>query len=256
MGADLLLADIDSFTLDLVTTTKTKKIPVKQMISLADRFPMAFDRLRRRGACTFETELADFDRAHPGLYLAKLRNVEVVFVGLTGATPIAGTLRNVGVSRSGARTAPSSRASYPADVMVLSQYEIRAGRAGLPLQSERPAAVREQRHRDAVAARPAARRQRLRPARDPRRAARPVLRRLLQIRARGDSARGAAQDGQRLARLLAEMMFPDELFYLRTRARPSSLFDAGMFPRKQKNFKRTQPTLKDWARPARTSCCV
>ena len=39
MGADLLLADIDFFTHDYVTTTKTRKIPVKQTISLADCLP-------------------------------------------------------------------------------------------------------------------------------------------------------------------------------------------------------------------------
>ena len=90
LGADMLLADIDYFTLDHVTTTKTKKIPVKRTISLADSYPMAFQSLKTTGSCSFETELADFDRDYPGYYLAKMRNVELVFVGITGATSIAG----------------------------------------------------------------------------------------------------------------------------------------------------------------------
>jgi hypothetical protein len=125
MGADLLLADIDSFTLDYLTTTKSKKIPVKRVISIADAYPIQFDRLKRLGDCTFETTFADFDRHHPGLYLAKVRNVEVIFVGLSGPQGVAGTLRNVGVSRFRASSGTITERLYPADVMVLSQYEIR-----------------------------------------------------------------------------------------------------------------------------------
>jgi hypothetical protein len=125
MGADLLLTDIDSFTLDHLTTVKTKKVPVKKTISLADSYPTQFNRLQTKGWCTFETTLADFDRQHPGLYLAKVRNVEVVFVGLTGVRGVAGTLRNIGVSRFRASNGGTITRLYPADVMVLSQYEIR-----------------------------------------------------------------------------------------------------------------------------------
>ncbi len=98
MGADLLIADIDSFTFDYITTTKTKKIPVKKSLSLADSYPTQFHRLQSQGRCTFETRFANFDREHPGLYLAKIRNIEVVFVGLSGSHSIAGTIRNIGVS--------------------------------------------------------------------------------------------------------------------------------------------------------------
>ena len=91
MGADFLLVDIDYFTLDHVTTTLNKKVPVKKTISLADSFAMAFNRLKSKGSCQFQTELADFDRENPGLFLCKLRNVELIFVGITGATSIAGS---------------------------------------------------------------------------------------------------------------------------------------------------------------------
>ncbi|MCA9285598.1 MAG: hypothetical protein KDA22_10300 [Phycisphaerales bacterium] len=125
MGADLLMADIDSFTFDHVTTTKTKKLPVKRSISLADSYAMSFQALKTNGHCLFETSFADFDRQHPGLYLAKIRNVELVFVGIAGATSIAGTLRNIGVSRFRRSDGTIVSRMYPADVMSLSQYEIR-----------------------------------------------------------------------------------------------------------------------------------
>jgi hypothetical protein len=125
MGADLLLADIDYFTFDHVTTTKTKKAPVKKVISLADAFVMAFHALKSKGRCFFQTEFAEFDRNHPGLYLCKLRNVEVVFVGITRATSISGSLRNIGVSKFRRENGTTLTRVYPSDVMPLSQYEIR-----------------------------------------------------------------------------------------------------------------------------------
>ena len=125
MGADLLLADIDYFTLDHVTTTKTKKAPVKKVLSLADSFVMAFHALKSNGRCFFQTEFSEFDRNHPGLYLCKLRNVELVFVGITRATSISGSLRNVGVSKFRRENGAVVTRLYPSDVMPLSQYEIR-----------------------------------------------------------------------------------------------------------------------------------
>ncbi len=108
-----------------MTTVKSKKLPVKKVISIADAYPMAFQELRTRGLCRFPTEFADFDREHPGMYLCKLRNVELALVGITSATTLAGTLRNVGVSRfRGADGSIVSR-TYPADVMPLSQYSVR-----------------------------------------------------------------------------------------------------------------------------------
>ncbi len=125
LGADRLLADVDSFTADYVTTVKSKKLPVKKMISIADAYPMAFQQLRTRGVCRFPTEFADFDREHPGLYLCKLRNVELVLVGITTASSVAGSLRNVGVSKFRREDGSIVARTYPADVMPLSQYSVR-----------------------------------------------------------------------------------------------------------------------------------
>ncbi len=124
LGAEARLLDIDTFTLDYVRT-RSKKAHIKQIISLADAFPIAFDRLKRTGQTFFETTLDLFDRAYPGYYLHKVRNVELVFVGLTNATGIYGTLRNVGASHFRRADNSISTLVYPADVMPLSQYDVR-----------------------------------------------------------------------------------------------------------------------------------
>lgn len=125
LGADRLLADIDSFTADYVMTVQSKKLPVKRVISLQAAYPTAFQKLRATGSCRFGTEFADFDRAHPGMYLCKVRNVELALVGVTGATAVGGSLRNVGVSRFRRADGSIVTRAYPADVMPISQYAIR-----------------------------------------------------------------------------------------------------------------------------------
>lgn len=124
MGADYLQLDLDYFTFDYVTTTKTKKAPVKRVISMADTFPMAFLDLKSKGTCTFQTELALFDRQNPGMYLCKMRNVECLFVGIS-ADGISGSLRNVGISRFRDSAGTISSRLYPADVMPISRYDLR-----------------------------------------------------------------------------------------------------------------------------------
>jgi hypothetical protein len=97
---------------------------VKRVISLADLFPMAFQGLKNTGTCNFQTQLAQFDRQAPGMYLCKTRNVELIFVGVANAT-LAGTLRNGGVSAFRRPNGAIVQRSYPADVMPLSAYETR-----------------------------------------------------------------------------------------------------------------------------------
>jgi len=124
MGADFLSLDLDSFTYDYVTTTKTKKAPVKRIISLADVFPYAFNLLQTTGHCSFQTELSMFDRQTPGMYLCEIRNVELVFVGVTQVS-LAGSLRNIGASHFRQADGTVVTRLYSADVMPLSAYEIR-----------------------------------------------------------------------------------------------------------------------------------
>jgi hypothetical protein len=124
LGAEALLLDVDYFTLDHVRT-KSKRAPMRQTISLADGFPMAFNRLLNTGTTYFETTLEHFDRRYPGFYLQKVKQVEVVFVGLGGSEGAHGTLRNIGVSQFRRKTGEIVNQVYPADVMPLSDYDVR-----------------------------------------------------------------------------------------------------------------------------------
>ncbi len=244
MGADLLLADIDSFTFDYVTTTKTKKVPVKRTISLADSHPTQFYRLQSKGSCSFDTTFADFDRQHPGLYLAKIRNVELLLVGVGGVQSIAGTLRNLGVSRFRTSAGKIVARLYPADVMVLSQYEIR---------------------QDALAFRFAPNDLRL----FENNGIETLWRLDLPLDANdfdfGDildvqlvlyydgffdptletAVRGALPAGGTASRSTSlKLSAPDELFYFKNQGEAELVFDATLFPRSQQALKRQRDTLK------------
>ncbi|MBI5115120.1 hypothetical protein HZA56_01460 [Candidatus Poribacteria bacterium] len=249
MGADLLLADIDYFTYDHMTTTKTKKIPVKQIISLADSYVMSFQQLKNAGCCFFQTELADFDRQHPGMYLCKLRNVEIVFVGLANVASLAGMLRNVGVSRFRREDGSIVPRLYPADVMALSQYEIRQDALTFRFnpndlrlfenngidtlwQLDLPINANDFDYKDILD---------------------------IQIILYYDGLFSPSLETTIKAALPARdmasrafslrMSFFDELYYLKNKGEGDLYFGANLFPRNYKNFKRTLVTLKATGNP-------
>lgn len=124
LGADALLLDVDFFSLDYVRT-KSKKAQMKQVISMADHFPLAFNRLLQTGQTFFETTLEHFDRRYPGFYLQKVKQVEMVFVGLNGTEGVHGTLRNIGLSQFRRKEGTIVNQTYPADVMPLSEYDVK-----------------------------------------------------------------------------------------------------------------------------------
>lgn len=99
LGADALMADIQSFTYDLITNTNTKPQPIKQTISLAERFGFAFEnQFRKTGSMDFTTSLYDFDLLYPGSYAGRIQTVEVAVLGIVPPTGISGTLTNSGLS--------------------------------------------------------------------------------------------------------------------------------------------------------------
>jgi hypothetical protein len=250
LGADQLLADVDTFTFDLVTTTRTKKNPVKRTVSLADSYPSAFEALKSTGICRFETALADFDRAQPGLYLAKIRNVEVVFVGVTQATSISGTLRNVGVSRFRGSDGQVIERLYPADVMVLSQYDLRQDALAFRFN---PNDLRLFENNGLET---------LWELRLPPSANDLDFGDLLDVHLTlyYDGFYDTNLEAAVLAALPAKgsasrafstsLSFPDELFYLKNQGQAELVFDDSMFPRNQKDFVRTRTTLKLAGDPA------
>lgn len=244
MGGDLLLADIDFFTYDHVTTIKTKKIPVKRVISIADSYAMSFHQLQTTGQCFFQTELADFDRQHPGMYLCKLRNIELVIVGLANVTSVSGTIRNIGVSRFRKENGTVVSRLYPADVMALSQYEIKQDALAFRFnpndlrlfenngidtlwQLDLPLCANDFDYQDILD---------------------------IQLVMYYDGFFSSSLETTIKASLPAKgtasrafsmrMSFFDELYYLKNKGEGVILFDASLFPSNQKNFTRTMVTLK------------
>jgi hypothetical protein len=243
MGADFLALDLDFFTYDYITTTKTKKAPVKRVISLADSFPVAFQQLRTKGSCSFQTEFAMFDRQTPGLYLCKLRNVEMVFVGITRAS-VAGTLRNVGASRFKQADGTVVTRFYPADVMPLSDFDLRTDALAFRVtpndlqlfenhgidtlwQLDMPLSANDI---DFSA----------------------VLDVQLTLYYDGffnplleDKVKQALPKSGTASRITSlRLTFPDELFYLRGRGEAELVFDAGLFPQTQTNLERKTSSLR------------
>jgi hypothetical protein len=243
MGADRLLADLDFFTFDLITTTRTKKAPVKRVISLADAFPMAFQRLTTTGTCNFQTTLGMFDRQAPGMFLCKTRNIELQFVGIANAT-LAGTLRNGGVSTFRRPDGTVITRMYPADVMPLSSYEIRQDALAFrvnpnDLRLFENNGIETQWQIDL-----------------PRSANDFDYNEILDVQlvmyydgffspALETQVKAALPPGGSAARALSmRMLFPDELFFLKSNGEGRMALDASLFPRNQKNMTRTRLTLK------------
>ena len=99
LAADSLMADIQSFTYDLVTSTAPKSQPLKQTVSLAQRYPFLFEtQLRRTGTVQFQTDLDDFEGMYPGTYAGRIEHVECSVDGIVPARGISGSLTNAGIS--------------------------------------------------------------------------------------------------------------------------------------------------------------
>ena len=99
LGADALMADIQGFTYNLITSTTTKPQPIKQTISLAQRFGYAFEsQFRKTGAIDFQTTFDDFEMVYPGTYAGRIQEIEVTVQGIVPPTGVSGSLTNSGIS--------------------------------------------------------------------------------------------------------------------------------------------------------------
>jgi hypothetical protein len=133
LGAEQLLADVQSFTYDLITSSTGKPQPLKQTLSLAQRYGFAFEtQLRRTGSMQFDTRIDDFDDVYPGTYGGRIESVEVEIAGIVPPTGISGTLTNEGISAyrvpSALWTGAGSGLKYrvqPRETLVLSDYGAR-----------------------------------------------------------------------------------------------------------------------------------
>ncbi|MEV0384752.1 hypothetical protein [Nonomuraea sp. NPDC050643] len=124
LGGDFLLRDIDSFTY-LRIVLGQKKQPMKEIISLADRYPLQFLRdFQRTGELVFRTELADFDRAFPGSYQQRVKRVEVVVEGLISSEGVHGSLTNTGLCLTRRRDGRVQMRLLQPETLLLSRYRV------------------------------------------------------------------------------------------------------------------------------------
>ncbi len=125
LGGDALLADINYFTYHYITQTKSKAVPVKTIVSLAERYPFVLFQFRRSGVAAFETKLEDFDRMFPGSFMHRLRAVEVVVEGLIGADGLSGSVKNSGISTYRTRDNKVKVRVQPRETQFISSYSPR-----------------------------------------------------------------------------------------------------------------------------------
>jgi hypothetical protein len=124
-GADQLqlhLAELEAARIQGLTQT----IPVKQTISLAREFPMAFGQLKATGSCRFATSEAPLRLVHPGVYGYRVRNITVAAAYTDAIQPHRGLFSNQGVSVV-SREKPGSAHTlirYP-DALPLSEFRMR-----------------------------------------------------------------------------------------------------------------------------------
>jgi hypothetical protein len=125
LAGDLLLRDIDSFTALRILHTN-KKQPVKEVVSLDDRFPIQFQRdFQRTGRMKFRTALSDFDASYPGAYQHRIKRVEVVVEGLVRPTAgLHGTLVNTGLCLARRPDGRIQMRLLQPETLLLSSYRI------------------------------------------------------------------------------------------------------------------------------------
>jgi hypothetical protein len=129
LAADALMADIQQFTYDLITSKRGKKQYVKTSISLAQNYGYLFQtQLKATGQMTFETTLDNFDSTFPGTYEGRIKSVTVDIQGIIPPIGISGTLTNGGISfyrlpsDIATPTEPSKLRIQDSDTLILSDY--------------------------------------------------------------------------------------------------------------------------------------
>jgi hypothetical protein len=126
LAADLLMADIQSFTFDMLTATRSKPQQLRSTISLSERHAHAFEnQLRRTGVMEFQTTLEEFDEHFPGTYGARIEAIEVAIDGIIPPMGISGALTNEGFSHY--RTAQNDIKSrmQSSETLILSDFDVR-----------------------------------------------------------------------------------------------------------------------------------
>ena len=125
LGSEYLLRDIESFTYHFVAHQRSKETNVKDVVSLATDYPLAFGEFLESGRMSFETTLRDFDIRHPGLFGQRVQSIELEVIGLLPPEGVRGTLRAGGVSRYRTDDGGERTRVHTVDTMALSDFTVR-----------------------------------------------------------------------------------------------------------------------------------
>ncbi|MFR9773795.1 hypothetical protein [Nocardia sp. SC052] len=124
LGADQLLGDIDYFTYHHLTQTDYRPQRVTTQLSLAQRFPFAFQtQFRTGGGMTFDISLDDVERTHPGAFNQRIQAVEARVIGPVPIEGLHGTLRNSGFSQYRRRDGQRKFRVQDVETLVLSAHD-------------------------------------------------------------------------------------------------------------------------------------
>jgi hypothetical protein len=131
LASDALMADIQSFTEDLLFNTQSKKQVLQTTICLAERYGYQFEtQLRRTGNMKFATTLDDFDETYPGTYGGRIIQVSVSLEGIVPPTGVTGTLTNSGISIYRRPTDPTQLTTLPPPRVRIQNGETAVDRPG------------------------------------------------------------------------------------------------------------------------------
>ncbi|UCC29691.1 MAG: hypothetical protein JSU86_15985 [Phycisphaerales bacterium] len=122
LGGDSLQVDIESFTYAAITSKTRKSSPIKDAISIASQFPAQFEEFKNTGLLSFETDMYEFDRLHPGFYAQRLEAVEVEIIGLLPPGGLNGTLSAGGVTAFRRKNGTLGKRVHQVDMMALSSF--------------------------------------------------------------------------------------------------------------------------------------
>lgn len=125
LGGDSLLNDIDSFTYNAIANKTRKSSRIKDVISIASNFPAHFEEFRQTGLLSFETDLYEFDRLHPGFFGQRIEAAELEIIGLLPETGLNGTLSAGGVTSFRKKDNTAGKRTHQIDTMALSSFLMR-----------------------------------------------------------------------------------------------------------------------------------
>jgi hypothetical protein len=125
LGGDSLLQDIESFTYHAITSKTRKSSRIKDSLSIAELYPAHFAEFRNTGLLSFETDLYEFDRLHPGFFGQRIEAVEMEIIGLLPEGGLNGTLTAGGVSRFRRKNGTIGQRTHLVDTMALSNFVLR-----------------------------------------------------------------------------------------------------------------------------------